>query len=453
MEPGLTVLTRMPSGASELARFFDTLDSAAFDAVYATSKGLWRWIEWAEKLTIRAHSAARSSGRAARTQRTAAISPSSKAASQSSSARSSNSAGAGPTVLTSTLSEPQRAPMASKAAVDRRWVRDVDGQSHGVGCCRGPPGRRPSRRARPGRRARTATCAPSPARRSAMARPIPFVPPVTTAVAPANPRSIEPLPRCRVAAGGRPCRSAVVCRLWSFGHGGERRPGWLPREAPAYPGPPGGHDRRRSSSVTRGVDGGRAASRSSNATTRVVGTGAASARTQRKIMPGPWRWPAVSSQLATPGSRWATTARNTPSSSTAWWPLRLDWCRWRSRSSPTSGCRATRSSRGPGGGVTSMTRASSSARSHDPHTLTFSAARPPMSSDGRRPKDVDPLARPAHLLDVHQKRDAGLDEARRGRRAGGRSAPPRAVGASGRRGRLGQALDLRRSAGSSVAQS
>ena len=31
--PGLTVLTRMPSGASDFARFFDTLATAAFDAV------------------------------------------------------------------------------------------------------------------------------------------------------------------------------------------------------------------------------------------------------------------------------------------------------------------------------------------------------------------------------------------------------------------------------------
>ena len=33
MEPGLTVLTRMPSGASDLARFFDTLARAALLAV------------------------------------------------------------------------------------------------------------------------------------------------------------------------------------------------------------------------------------------------------------------------------------------------------------------------------------------------------------------------------------------------------------------------------------
>ena len=33
MVPGLTVFTRMPSGASDLDRFFDTLATAALDAV------------------------------------------------------------------------------------------------------------------------------------------------------------------------------------------------------------------------------------------------------------------------------------------------------------------------------------------------------------------------------------------------------------------------------------
>jgi hypothetical protein len=57
----------------------------------------------------------------------------------------------------------------------------------------------------------------------------------------------------------------------------------------------------RSSGVTRRVLGGSAPSRSVNFTTRVDGTGADSVRTQRRIT-GPVLWPAVSSQLATPGS-------------------------------------------------------------------------------------------------------------------------------------------------------
>ena len=65
------MLTRIPSGASDCARFLLRLVIAAFDAVYATRLGDWRRVEWAETFTIRAHAAARSSGSAARTQRTA----------------------------------------------------------------------------------------------------------------------------------------------------------------------------------------------------------------------------------------------------------------------------------------------------------------------------------------------------------------------------------------------
>ena len=40
----------------------------------------------------------------------------------------------------------------------------------------------------------------------------------------------------------------------------------------------------------------------------------------------PCRWPAVSSQLGTPGSRWATTNRTLPSgSSWAEWQFSVDW--------------------------------------------------------------------------------------------------------------------------------
>ena len=51
---------------------------------------VWRCVEWAEKLTIRAHFAFRSSGSADRTQCTIPITPSSKAARHCSSVRSSN---------------------------------------------------------------------------------------------------------------------------------------------------------------------------------------------------------------------------------------------------------------------------------------------------------------------------------------------------------------------------
>ena len=83
----------------------------------------------------------------------------------------------------------------------------------------------------------------------------------------------------------------------------------------------------RSSGVTRRVPAGSEAATSENGTTLVVGIGAVSVRTQRR-MTGPALCPAVSSQLATPGSPWAMTARTMPSSSTsAWCPLRLLWCR------------------------------------------------------------------------------------------------------------------------------
>src|SRR5579864_4174140 len=103
MVPGLTVLTRMPSGARDRARFLDTLVKAALEAVYAGRITLWRWVECAERFTIRAHGARRSRGRAARTQRTAPRVPSWKAVSQSASASCSNRPAAGPTVFTRTL--------------------------------------------------------------------------------------------------------------------------------------------------------------------------------------------------------------------------------------------------------------------------------------------------------------------------------------------------------------
>src|SRR5258708_13370787 len=80
MGPGETVLTRIPAGASASERFLLRLVSAAFDAVYATSSGDWRRVEWAEMFTIRAPGARLSRGSAARTHRLALRVPISKAA-------------------------------------------------------------------------------------------------------------------------------------------------------------------------------------------------------------------------------------------------------------------------------------------------------------------------------------------------------------------------------------
>ena len=176
----------------------------------------------------------------------------------------------------------------------------------------------------------------------------------------------------------------------SGGSGGARPRGAGPGRRPAR--------RRRPGRVPGGQERRRARSRVHHAGGREPG--AAPARSQRKIM-APRRLPPVSSQLATPGSRWAHHGPEDPvSSRTAWWPLRLDWCR-RSRWSPTSGCRWTRSSRGPRAGVTSMRSASSSASSHEPHTLTFSAAAAHVGerrrAPGRRspPGPARPPRRPA----------------------------------------------------------
>src|SRR3954452_19160072 len=89
-DPGETVLTRMPSGASDCDRFLLILVMAALAAVYATNDGDCRFVEWADTLTILAQSAFRSSGRAARTQRTALMAPTSKVAYHSSSSSCSN---------------------------------------------------------------------------------------------------------------------------------------------------------------------------------------------------------------------------------------------------------------------------------------------------------------------------------------------------------------------------
>src|SRR6185312_2203449 len=74
----------------------------------------------------------------------------------------------------------------------------------------------------------------------------------------------------------------------------------------------------RSSALTRLVSAGNAEAMSSKAMRRASGTGAVSVRTQRRII-APLLKPAVSSQLATPGSRLHSTTRTTPSASTAAW--------------------------------------------------------------------------------------------------------------------------------------
>src|SRR5260221_12290002 len=106
MDPGETVLTRIPAGASASERFLLRLVSAAFDAVYATSSGDWRRVEWAEMFTIRAHGARLSRGSAARTHRIALRGPISKVACHSASSRASKRpvpTSTGPAAFTSTV--------------------------------------------------------------------------------------------------------------------------------------------------------------------------------------------------------------------------------------------------------------------------------------------------------------------------------------------------------------
>src|SRR5262245_48707032 len=79
-DPGDTVFTRIPSDASPSERFFDRLVIADFAAVYAMRSGDCRLVECADTLTIRAHSASRSKGSAARMHRTADIAPMSNVA-------------------------------------------------------------------------------------------------------------------------------------------------------------------------------------------------------------------------------------------------------------------------------------------------------------------------------------------------------------------------------------
>ena len=63
-----------------------------------------------------------------------------------------------------------------------------------------------------------------------------------------------------------------------------------------------------------------------NATTRVDGSTSTTSGPTQRTPTVPRRWPAVSSQFGTPGSRWAITNRTLPSSSScAEWQLSVDW--------------------------------------------------------------------------------------------------------------------------------
>ena len=117
---------------------------------------------------------------------------------------------AGPIVCTRTLSEPQRSPTSAKPAAMDAGIGHVDADARPPRGCRRGAARPRSRRARSRPRAMTATRAPSAARTSATARPMPLLPPVTTAVASANPRSMSVhFPSRRVRTRRRVVRAAA----------------------------------------------------------------------------------------------------------------------------------------------------------------------------------------------------------------------------------------------------
>jgi hypothetical protein len=133
----------------------------------------------------------RSQGSAARVQRTAAIRPSSMLrAHPSSESVSIVPVSPGPTVFTSAFSDPKRAPISANAAsTARESVTSTE-----MPIASGLPRSRSAATASSSwswRRASTATRAPSSAIHSAAARPIPLEPPVTTADAPRQPRSMR----------------------------------------------------------------------------------------------------------------------------------------------------------------------------------------------------------------------------------------------------------------------
>ena len=88
------------------------------------------------------------------------------------------------------LSTPQRCETVSKPAAIESASAMSTADTNGIRRTGRLAGSQRRRRARPWPLAITATRAPSAARVWAMASPMPLLPPVTTAVAPANPRSI-----------------------------------------------------------------------------------------------------------------------------------------------------------------------------------------------------------------------------------------------------------------------
>src|SRR5262245_11616423 len=199
----------MFSGASVLARFFEMLVSADFAAVYETNPGACRFVECAETLTMRAQAAFRRSGSAARMQRTAAIAPMLKCAKKSSSVSSKKCPAFGPIVLTRQLSSPQRSPTARKpASIWSALPRSTETPKASGLPARSSVATVSSRAVRP--LAMIHTRAPSSARQSAAARPMPFEPPVTTAAAPSSPRSIA-----------RSYHTRAIAKLVSEGEGPE----------------------------------------------------------------------------------------------------------------------------------------------------------------------------------------------------------------------------------------
>src|SRR6476620_8704857 len=150
-------------------------------------------MECADRVTIRAQSEARSMGNAARMERTPDMVPSVNAASHSVSSICSKYPSPGPMVCTKLFRRPQRSEtVANPAAMDTASViSTVMPIASGAPLARNVSTAE-SRAAWP--LAITATLAPSDAKVSAMASPMPLLPPVTTAFEPAKPRSIVLLP-------------------------------------------------------------------------------------------------------------------------------------------------------------------------------------------------------------------------------------------------------------------
>src|SRR6478735_1136945 len=147
-------------------------------------------MECADSVTMRAQSAARSRGNAARMERTPDMVPSVNAASHSESSICSKYPSPGPMVWTRLFSCPQRSETAAKPAV----MEAASAMSTLIPTASGAPASRSASTAAssaPLPRAITATLAPSAARVFAIASPIPLLPPVTTAFDPVKPRSID----------------------------------------------------------------------------------------------------------------------------------------------------------------------------------------------------------------------------------------------------------------------